>query len=245
MLSTDSDFSSILFLTLSLSLSQSTMVDITAIRLLVILNEDSSIRMELHERIPNSLEELINKVKNACGLDRNIRLQYKDTDFGNMFVNLTTTAAIKDLTVLKVIQLDPDSTTVILCPVDLSVSNISSFGLDSDDSSVSAHTDGTILLSSGSSDSLRTQQWPQVFPIPRFSHDTECQLQKGNSEYMTSQTRLTPSSKMLSDILEKLAESIYTYTPYPEDSDFSNVAEALTRKHPCLREPGSFNQSYG
>lgn len=62
---------------------------------------------------------------------------------------------------------------------------------------------------------------------------------------MTSQTRLTPSSKMLSDILEKLAESIYVYTPYPEDSDFSDVAEALTRKHPCLREPGSFNQSYG
>lgn len=96
-------------------------MDITPIRLLVILNEDSSIRMELHEGIPNSLEEVIIKVKNACGLDGNIRLQCKDTDFGNMFVNLTTTAAIKDLTVLKVIQLDPDSTTVILYTVDPSV----------------------------------------------------------------------------------------------------------------------------
>lgn len=153
-------------------------MDITPIRLLVILNEDSSIRMELHEGIPNSLEELINKVKHACGLDRNIRLQYKYIDFGSMFVNLTTTAAIKDLTILKVIQLDPDSTTVILCPVDRSVSNISSFGLDSDDSSVSAHTNDTILLSSGSSDSLRTQQWPQVFPIPRFSYDTDVNCRK-------------------------------------------------------------------
>lgn len=184
------------------------MADITPIRLLVMLNENSSIRMELRKGIPNSLEELIDEVKNACGLQGYIRLQYKDTDFGNIFVNLTSTAVIKDLTILKVIQIDPDS-TVVLYPVDPSVSSIPLVGLDSDDSSVSAHTDDTILLSSPSSDSLRTQQWPQVFTIPRFSYDTECQLQRGNAEYMRSQIRLTPSSKMLSDIHEKVAESIY------------------------------------
>lgn len=113
--------------------------------------------MELRKGIPNSLEELIDEVKNACGLQGYIRLQYKDTDFGNIFVNLTSTAVIKDLTILKVIQIDPDS-TVVLYPVDPSVSSIPLVGLDSDDSSVSAHTDDTILLSSPSSDSLRTQQ---------------------------------------------------------------------------------------
>ncbi|XP_050924246.1 uncharacterized protein LOC108895503 [Lates calcarifer] len=220
------------------------MAENTPVRLLVILSEDSSVRMELRKGIPNSLEELMDEVKNACGLEGYIRLQYKDTDFGNIFVNLTSTTVIKDLTILKVIQLEPDS-TVVLYPVDPPMSSTPLFGLDSDDSSVSAHTDDTILLSSPSSDSLRTQQWPRVFPIPRFSYDTECQLQRGNAEYMTSQTRLTPSSKMLSDILEKVAESIYAYKPYPEDSDFSDVAEALTRKHPCLKEPGSFNESYG
>lgn len=186
----------------------------------------------------------IDEGENACELEGYIRLQYKDADFGNIFVNLTSTTVIKDLTILKVVQLDPESTTVTLYPVDPSVSSIP-FGLDSDDSSVSAHTDDTILLSSPSSDSLRTQQWPKLFPIPHFSYDTECHLQRGNAEYMKSQTRLTPSSKMLSDILEKLAESIYAYTPYLEDPAFSNVAEALTRKHPCLRKPGSFNESYG
>ncbi|XP_051780897.1 uncharacterized protein LOC127527169 [Erpetoichthys calabaricus] len=50
---------------------------------------------------------------------------------------------------------------------------------------------------------------------------------------------------MLSDILEKLAEKMYMYKAYPTDDDFSDVAEALTRKHPCLRELGSFNESYG
>lgn len=130
------------------------MADITPIRLLVMLNENSSIRMELRKGIPNSLEELIDEVKNACGLQGYIRLQYKDTDFGNIFVNLTSTAVIKDLTILKVIQLDPDS-TVVLYPVDPSTSSIPLVGLDSDDSSVSAHTDDTILLSSPSSDSLK------------------------------------------------------------------------------------------
>ncbi|CAL8257329.1 unnamed protein product [Arctogadus glacialis] len=220
------------------------MTEDTPVRLLVILSDDSSVRMELHNGIPNSLEELIDEVKNACGLGGFIRLQYKDTDFGNMFVNLTSTTVIKDLAVLKVIQLDPDS-TVVLYALDPPGSSIPLVGLDSDDSSVSAHTDDTILLSSPSSDSLRTQQWPRQFPIPRFSYDTECQLQRGNAEYMRSQTRLTPSSKMLSDVLEKVAESIYAYTPYPEDSDFSDVAEALTKKHPCLKEPGSYNESYG
>ncbi|KAJ8014293.1 hypothetical protein DPEC_G00038750 [Dallia pectoralis] len=50
---------------------------------------------------------------------------------------------------------------------------------------------------------------------------------------------------MLSDILEKVADKVYTYKAYPTYADFSDVAEALTRKHPCLREPGSFNKSYG
>ncbi|XP_025758453.1 uncharacterized protein LOC109194304 isoform X2 [Oreochromis niloticus] len=50
---------------------------------------------------------------------------------------------------------------------------------------------------------------------------------------------------MLSDILERLAEKIFSYKAYPSDGDLSDVAEALTRKHPCLRQPDSFNESYG
>lgn len=36
-------------------------------------------RMDLRNGIPNSLEELIDEVKHACGLVGYIRLQYKDT----------------------------------------------------------------------------------------------------------------------------------------------------------------------
>lgn len=217
-----------------------------SIRLLVILNTDNTnnVQMELPNGVSDTVEELTEEVKNVCGIAGYIRLQYQDTDFGNVFVNLNSTTVVKDLTVLRVVQIDPD-TTIILYPVDPAVSSIYSSGLESDDSLLSAHTDDTILLSSPSPDSLRTQQWLKEFPIPRFSYDTECQLQKGNVEYSKSQTRLTPSSKMLSDILEKLAKSIYTYKAYPTDADFSDVAQALTLKHPSLREADSFNESYG
>ncbi|KAI1904605.1 hypothetical protein AGOR_G00007340 [Albula goreensis] len=50
---------------------------------------------------------------------------------------------------------------------------------------------------------------------------------------------------MLSDIQERLAEKIFSYKAYPNDADLSDVAEALTKKHPCLRQPDSFNESYG
>lgn len=72
------------------------MADIRPVRLLVILNEDNNVRMELRNGIPNSVEEFIKEVKNACGLGGYIRLQYKDTA-GNMFVNMTSTTWILQL----------------------------------------------------------------------------------------------------------------------------------------------------
>ena len=149
------------------------------VRLLIILNDHNSVRLELRNGIPNSMEELIEEVKNSCGLEGYIRLQYKDTDFGNTFVNLTSTHAIKDVTLIKVVELDPDSTTVVLYAVEIPFNSTPTSGLYSEDSSSgSVNTDDTVLLSGSPSESLRTQQWPKVFPIPVFSYDTECQLQR-------------------------------------------------------------------
>lgn len=47
------------------------------------------------------------------------------------------------------------------------------------------------------------------------------------------------------DILEKVADEIYKYKGFPDDSDLSNVAEALLRKHLCLSEPGLYNGCFG
>lgn len=156
--------------------------------------------------------------KYSCGLSGNLRLQYKDADFGT-FVNLTSTAEIKDLTVVK--DLDSTSSMKFLEPVDFSSS------------------DNPLIIKDN--ESLLSTFTMSGHTIPL---STECQLERDNAENIKSQTMLTPSSKMPSDILEKVAEKIYTYKAYPIDSDFSVVAEALTQTHPCLSEPGSFNKSY-
>lgn len=50
-------------------------------------------------------------------------------------MNLTSTTVIKDLTIIKVVQLDPDSTTAVFYSVDPTMSSIPSSGMDSKDSS--------------------------------------------------------------------------------------------------------------
>ncbi|KAJ4948213.1 hypothetical protein JOQ06_019750 [Pogonophryne albipinna] len=212
-------------------------------RLLVILEEDSRIKLELPNDIPSSVDEVIQEVTNFCGLTNEIRQQYKDADFGT-WVNLTSTSELKDLATLKVINVVP-SVTLFLEPVEYSVDKANFQSQDDSSMSSSACSGDTLPVSSPSSDTYRKEQWPKVFLIPTFSHSTETQLRDGNAEYQRSQVRLTPSSKMLSNILETLADKVYSYKSYPSDADFSEVAEALTQTHPCLKEPGSFNHSYG
>lgn len=47
------------------------------------------------------------------------------------------------------------------------------------------------------------------------------------------------------DVLEKLAEAMYSFKAYPEEYDFSSVAKALISKHPCFTEPGPQPGWYG
>lgn len=41
------------------------------------------------------------------------------------------------------------------------------------------------------------------------------------------------------NILDKLAETMYSYKAYPKDPEIEKVARALVEKHPCLKAPGS------
>ncbi|CAL9682187.1 unnamed protein product [Knipowitschia caucasica] len=225
------------------------------VRLLVILNEENRMRITLEDGVPESVEELIEVVKNKCLVMGYIRLQYQDVDFGNAFVNVTSTQVIGDLTVLKVIELDPDS-TVTLYPVDVPcspiphsaspsvASSLSTHAESEESSSGSGNSDDTIILHHSPAP-LRTQQWPKVFHIPAFSYDTEMQLQKGNEGCVKNQTRLTPSTKMLSNILETLGDEIYKFKAYPNDADFGDVAKALIMKHPCLKQGGCSDEIEG
>uniref|UniRef100_A0A8C5A1T8 Uncharacterized protein n=1 Tax=Gadus morhua TaxID=8049 RepID=A0A8C5A1T8_GADMO len=207
----------------------------TTARLKVILGDNNIEKLTLPNGIPESLDDLIGTIRSTFGLKCSLKLQYMDQDFGNDFFNLNSTAELQDLGTIKVIQ----QTTLISATA--SSASVSS---ESDDC-VSLASNDTILLSSPESLSSRTKQWPEEFPIPQFSYDTELQLVKGNSECQVGNKLLTLSSRIKSDILNRVVEEIYRYKAYPEDAHFCTVAEALIKKHPCLKEPGSFNGCYG
>ena len=134
-------------------------------RLLVILEEDSHIKLELLNGIPCSVDEVIQEIKKVCGLTNEIRLQYYDDDFGT-WVNLTKTSELKDLATLKVIQTPP--VTLFLEPVDFSVNEANVHSQDDASFCSSACSDDTLPVSDTSSDTLRKEQWPKVFIIPTF-----------------------------------------------------------------------------
>lgn len=69
-------------------------------------------------------------------------------------------------------------------------------------------------------------------------------LAAGNEAFKKDGCPLS-SNAILPDILESLAENIFEYVAYPTSAQFADVAEALIQKHPCLKEPGTYNGCYG
>ncbi|XDV19293.1 hypothetical protein PO909_024790 [Leuciscus waleckii] len=195
-------------------------------RLKVILGEDNIEKLSLPNGIPESLEDLHCSIKTTFGIQGNIRLQYMDQDFGSDFFNLNSTNDLKDLGTVKVIL---HQTATDLSTTEVVLSHSTSFDLD----------DTVSMASNDTSNVTRKEQWPKDFAIPHFSFETELQLEHGNSEYLASGKLLTVSSRTKSDILNRLAEEIFKYKAYPDDTHFYIVAEALIKKHPCLKEPGS------
>uniref|UniRef100_A0A8C3GB99 PB1 domain-containing protein n=1 Tax=Cyclopterus lumpus TaxID=8103 RepID=A0A8C3GB99_CYCLU len=199
-------------------------------KLRVILNSDDTRKLILPDGIPETIEQMLNEVRKVCELNGNFRMQYQDRDFGDALVNLTSTAELEDLTTVKVIPITDDCSE--------------GFNITASNESMSTQSDDTELLSSSSS-TTQTQLWPTVFEIPTFSFETELQLETGNAVHRSNMERLSISFKLKSDILEKVAEEMFKYKAYPTDADFSDVAEALIKKHPCLSETGSYNGCYG
>jgi len=202
--------------------------------------------------IPETVDDLHSVIRDTFSIARDFRLHYKDVDFGEFFTLFSTTD-LKDKDTIKVVFLQDQEPTVTLTLTDVTdtdVTNVTDQSCEEpygDDAS-SVSTNDTLILSS-SEDSLghRSRPWPAQFLIPSFSDLTEIQIQSANERLKKNGT-LFPTKDLiplLPDILGKLADAIYDYTAYPSSLQISEVAEALTKKHPCLKEPGSFNGSYG
>lgn len=111
-------------------------------------------------------------------------------------------------------------------------------------SSSSSGSQDTVILSSPEYINQRLQRWPTNFPVSHFTYETELLLASANETLKKDETKLNFTA-VLSDVLEKLAETIFQYVAYPTSAQLSDVAEALVREHPCLKEPGSYNGCYG
>ncbi|XP_072573173.1 uncharacterized protein [Paramormyrops kingsleyae] len=163
------------------------------------------------------------------------RLQIMDPDF-NEFVNLTSTTDVQNKSTLKVIKLF-DSLAVSPSPSSCDTDILSS--RSSSEVSPPSSLDPQELTSN------TRCSWPTCFVVPRFSYDAEIKLEQGNSEYQKTGFLLNPDPKLKSDILDGLAEEIVKFKVYLSDAEFDEVAEALIKRHPCLKEQGSLTGCSG
>lgn len=209
-----------------------------AATLRVVFGVDNASKLTLPCGIPTSVETLKEDIKRHFGLTEDFRLQYRDVDFDNEYMNLTTTTDIKDKSTVKVIYKvnsapteEPTAAYTVITPV------------------LECSSPDTDILSSPSSSSsttsLRLQQWPSKFPIPQFSFDVQFQLDRAQQDYVRNGTLLDPGPKLKSDIMEVLASEMAKYKVYPSGVEINQVAEALVREYPCLQETGSITGHQG
>ncbi|KAI7789578.1 hypothetical protein IRJ41_019348 [Triplophysa rosa] len=193
-------------------------------------------KITLPSGIPESLEELHSTVKQALNITDDISLQYMDSDFEGFFT-LQSTTQIQHKSTIKVVTVAPIVLTLFPPNDSFTDGDITEQCLDTttftcttihDFSYTTGSSASTVILSPNNSPERKP--WPKEFIIPHFSVETE----------MMGLT--TPNVK--SDILEKLAQSIFTYTAYPSSLQILSVAEALIKAHPCLTDRGSFSGVY-
>ncbi|KAL6490138.1 hypothetical protein MHYP_G00004830 [Metynnis hypsauchen] len=208
-------------------------------KLRVILEDHDIRKLTLPSGIPPSVENLKSKVQEAFGVQGEFALQYMDNDFGGQFFTLCSTDAIQDKDTIKVIYLaapvEPPSCS------DSDASEIVTLTLYEDTACSSSGSSADTVLLSPDRRSERSVPWPSEFPIPRFAYNTELILERGNESYLKDGSLLSaPSIK--TDILEKLAETIYQYikeeflriTTLHLESKFMLLLDQYTPKLLCI-----------
>ncbi|CAI5669568.1 unnamed protein product [Oreochromis niloticus] len=215
-----------------------------SVALKVIFGQQSE-KLVLSSGIPRTVEELHETVRETFGLVEDFTLHYYDDSFGDFFT-LHSPNQIKDRGTVKAVVIP--SVVLTLIPQCENPSDVSSLNESSSSSTYkttedqtdgsSLSSDNTVILSPLQSP-LKTA-WPDEIVIPLFSVATETVLKNANEVFVQNGTVLN-NTLVKSDIMEKLADYMYSYTAYPTGLQIGEVAEALVKKHSCLTEPGSRN----
>ncbi|MED6275800.1 hypothetical protein CHARACLAT_030107 [Characodon lateralis] len=209
---------------------------------LKVVIEHRSEKLTLSSGIPSMVEQLHKTVKETFGLIEDFTLHYLDEEFGDYF-SLHSTNQLKHKDIIKVVIIPPVVLTLTaLTENQTDVMNDSSSSATdttaSQTDNTSASSQDTIILSPHGS--TQTTSWPSKITIPLFSVATEAVLKNTNEVFVKDGTVLN-NTRIRSEIMEKLADYMYSYTPYPTGLQIGEVAEALVRNHPCLTELGSRN----
>ncbi|MEQ2189391.1 hypothetical protein GOODEAATRI_024828 [Goodea atripinnis] len=183
------------------------------LKLRVILDNDNAERLILPSR-PSSVQALIDEIKSRLNLTFDFRLLFHDPDFDYALCNVVVTEDLPGTASVKVVRL-----------VELD--------------QISTSTDDTVILA-GSTDTTdspeRISRWPEVFIVPIFSYEVEHALRKGNAAFEKDGKVITLTRDQKHNILETMGEKIYRLKAYPSSTQIDKAAEALVRKHPCLKE---------
>ncbi|XP_052010751.1 uncharacterized protein LOC127663284 [Xyrauchen texanus] len=196
-------------------------------RLRVVLAPDNIRRLDILENL-TSVEHLKIILQERLEIKDDFLIQFEDPEFGNELCNLTNITELPpDRAVLKILQKEPEESDL---------ETISSL----DTASMSSPSNSS--NQSSSSVTVRQREnshWPSAFLIPEFAYDVELRLNKGNENFKENGMLLTLPREMKMDILDGIAQAIFSFKAYPNNQELESVATALIEKHPCLRDPGS------
>ncbi|KAK5600438.1 hypothetical protein CRENBAI_021735 [Crenichthys baileyi] len=199
---------------------------------LKVVIEHRSEKLTLSSGIPSTVEQLQKTVKETFGLIEDFTLHYLDEEFGDYFT-LHSTNQLKHKGIIKVVIIPPVVLTLTaLTENQTDVMNDSSSSAtvttDSQTDNTSASSQDTIILSPHGS--TQTTSWPSKITIPLFSGATEAVLKNANEVFVKDGTVLN-NTQIRSEIMEKLADYMYSYTPYPTG------LQIVKNKHPDDRSP--------
>lgn len=200
----------------------------------VFVSPDNIRRVDISENL-SSVEQLKDILQERLQLKDYFLIQFEDPDFGNELCNLTDIKELpQDRAVLRILWKSSG-----LPEEAASSSSISSLSLLE---SASISSSPSTSAGQGSSVQLmqreNAEQWPSQFQIPVFSYDVELRLAKGNELFKDSGALLTVPREMKIDILDNIANAVFSHKAYPKNQEIESVAAALIEKHPCLTDPG-------
>lgn len=197
-------------------------------RLRVVLAPDNIRRLDILENL-TSVEHLKTILQERLEIKDDFLIQFEDPEFGNELCNLTNITELPpERAVLKILQKVPEDSEP-----ETSISSLDTASVSSPSDSSNQSFPFVSVRQHGNS------QWPSPFPIPKFSYDVELRLEKGNGNFKEDGTLLTVPREMKMDILDSIAQAIFSFKAYPNNQELESVSAALIEKYPCLKDPGS------